>query len=417
MKRFFLVLLALILVCGLLASCGTSSGKAPLQVCIDAGPYSGGNTAAIAENFFLNARDLGGAEDVEATVVPAEGADRKSTLTRLRTEIAAGQGPDVFILYAYDGHAELEDQFLFRFPEQVMARNTFLKLDDYIAGAQYMEWDKLDPAIMAAGRNEDGQFLLPLAYTFPAAVYQDAELTAAPDKTTTWQDMAGSQDPLLQNTAVLSNMWTGNQVTEVFGRIADYQTEELLFTQEEMERVFQENLELEESLPSLDGEYFCAGMGLNFNEVYGEKVFWDNVEIVPLCCLDGGATAVVTAYCGVNANTKRPEEAFRLLDILMEKGSQQNSDLYNILLNKSMPVYQGLGQESDPIQGWSMSGQNYQAFLEAKEAVSTVKFCTPLDEHLRMGNALYSSAVRQGGDPSKAAEDAYREMKMEIAES
>lgn len=415
MKKATALFCLLALLCGMFGGCAKEAE--PLRVCVDLGPCGGEQASALAENFLFNARDLGGAEDVEVEAVPASGPERKSALTRIRTEVAAGRGPDLFLMRADGKSAEEDGQLLFRFPQQLMARNTFLRLDDYVERAEYMEWEKLEPVVMAAGRNEGGQYLLPLAYTFSAVVYKEGQVSERPDKNTTWWEMAQSADPLLRNGAVLTNSWTGNQITNILGPIGDYETEELLFRQDEMAQVFEAGLKLEGDAPAGLPEFYWADLGLCFDEAVEAGAPWE-VEIVPLCGLDGGACALVTAYGAVNANTKRPEDAFRLLDVLLRKESQQFSDLYGALLgHQDIPVQQGLMTEEDPAQGWSMSGQNDQAFLKAKEALSSARFYTPLEEHLILGNARFSYAWTQGGDPAGEVAEAYRQMKMELAES
>ena len=66
--------------------------------------------------------------------LPPEGQERSAALTRIRTEILAGKGPDVFICTCWvPGFGE---EGLFKFPNQAMENRIFLPLDDYISGAE-----------------------------------------------------------------------------------------------------------------------------------------------------------------------------------------------------------------------------------------------------------------------------------------
>lgn len=81
---------------------------------------------------------------------------RDQQLQRLRTEILAGKGPDIFLTDVYNhvvGDAEIGKWGvegkgpLFNFPAQAMKNRLFLPLDDYIAQAQFMEFDQLTPRL------------------------------------------------------------------------------------------------------------------------------------------------------------------------------------------------------------------------------------------------------------------------------
>ena len=90
---------------------------------------------------------------------PAENAEaREGEVTRLRIDMMAGKGPDVLILRNFYDHTGVMPDIknLFPVPQSAMKQNLFLPLDDYIANAKYMDWDKLLPAAMEAGRDEEG---------------------------------------------------------------------------------------------------------------------------------------------------------------------------------------------------------------------------------------------------------------------
>lgn len=403
MKKFMSILLALAMLCALLTGCkpGEEEASGPLRICVDFGALSSDKSAQV-QNFLFNAKDYGAPENVEFEVIPPDGPERKGAITELRTEVAAGSGPDLFIISTNYG----DDDRLFRFPEQVMGYNYFLKLDEYIEQARYMEWEQLEPAVMEAGRGSDGQYLLPLAYTFPVTVYRGQEAGETLTKSTPWQDMLASADPLIRGAAYMFYPTCIDRTHSVFGKIADYGEEELLFTEEELLAAYQAGAAyddeiLEEDIP----ENYMADLAVDFDWEFPLHSDEDTA-VIPLCGLDGGVTATVTAYACINANTAQPEEAFLLLDVLMSKEFQQNSGLYGSLTDqKGLPVYQGLMQEDEPVQKWYMPEPAYQEFVKAKELITNVKFRTPLDDYLTRGYGR------------EDVSDIYRQMKMELKES
>ena len=175
-----------------------------------------------------------------------------------------------------------------------------------------------------------------------------------------------------------------------------------------------------ENKSSLDDlpENYKVDMAVSFDLIDGQKANW-NFDMIPLCNISGGVTATITAYCGINANTKYPDEAFTLIDYLLSKSSQQNSDMYGVMLNgRAIPVYDGLMQENSPVQKWHMKEGVYQNYLEARELITQVKFRTPLDSYLTSGYADCMAVRLLGeGDIPSIAKDTYRQLSMELAES
>lgn len=424
MKRAITILLAVLCVLGATGTLGgCDSDPAPLRICIESplpGDYFPAD--AFAYNFVSNAKDYGiidSVEDVEIEVIPCglgRDEERKGVLTRLRTEIAAGKGPDIFIIgHLADGGRWGEDT-LFRYPERAIAQNRFLKLDDYIADAQFMEWDKLYSPVMEAGKTGDGQFLLPMTYSFYVTIFNTAEEPAGLTSTTTWYDMLASPDPLVQYAARVPDGTLSDGITSIFGRVSEKQSDTLTLSRGQLESVCATGAGCSQE-PKPEGlpEAYHIDLKLNFDEpgLSGPENLRDwNMKMVPMCSITGGATATVTSYCGINANTKRPKEAFKLLDLFMSKEFQQYSGLYGGFLKEGLPVYEGLMQEEAPAQRWYFTDENYQAFLDARSLISSVKFRTPADQALHYGYRVWSKG--NGGD---ILDEVYRDMEMGLAES
>lgn len=116
---------------------------------------------------------------VEIDVLPPDIGDgqRDQRMQRVRTEVMAGKGPDIFICDGYNTiitdfrevGGEMGNGSLFGFPTQAMKNRLFLPLDSYMENAQFMEFDQMNPMVMAAGRNEEGQQLLPMTFDYWAA--------------------------------------------------------------------------------------------------------------------------------------------------------------------------------------------------------------------------------------------------------
>ena len=452
MKRFISLLITVLLVAVITSSCAGTKKAEKLRILIDQPNHSLQPEIVPELNILLNeAVDKGildSIDQVEIEVVPNDGMNveaRNGEITRIRTEIFSGGGPDIFIIGCGTNIYDTPFDLLFPYPTGVMNQHHFMKLDDYIENAQYMEWDALNPLIMGAGRNEEGQYLLPLSYTFPATVYNMAEMDSpinpieTLNETTTWQDMLESDNKLIRHAAVLYDDQSLNRVASVFGQMDDGH-ENLTLSKEELKETFEIALaQIDKQTPSIiipgqsmaglnnigvpSNSKFDMGRGFDdpdFSFGRADISTWD-MAVIPLCSINGGVTATVTSYCGINSHTNFPDTAFQFLDFLLSKKIQQTSKLSCIVGLNAFPVYESLMQEDEAVvhlwrgdEKWFLNADNYQAVCRAKELITDVNFFSNTEEYLTFG---FARCMNSPGTLDKTVDQVYREMKMGLAES
>lgn len=404
---------------------------------------------AIAD--FEGVVERAGIENVVFEFMPKEGVERETAIDRIRTEIMSGKGPDVFLI-ACDGsrlYGNYTDMALFQIPEKAMESGLFLPLDEYIETAEHAEWDRFLPQIMEAGRTDEGQVFIPLSYTTRAALYRKSEFEHTPSKDMTWQQML--EDETLHDTAaVLSDggelIDSGRKVyTTQFhpdftlGDLADYKNEELLFTEEELHRRVEECLELYDY--SLNEKlYEETGrseryLGLKFNGLIFEDDLAngltreDTFTMVPLYSDDGGVTAQIMAYAAINRNTRRPEDAFTVIDLLLKTNYQQASIIFNFwilsddggasihegLMSKDYPMWTP-GSRQVPGMDWYMSDENFAAFCNVRESITNVQYLGALNSilHEMMMDCYIAKSL--GNDYTDIVSKAYNTMRLMVSE-
>ena len=440
------------------------------------GGYESSEFTNVWNNLLTSVKALTGVEDVELEMMPSQGAERSSRMTRLRTEMMAGQGPDVFIVAhttEYDPREEnTVNSSIFLMPEKSMNLGLFYPLDDFIDKARFMEWDKLNQTVMAAGYNEDyGQVLLPLCYEFPVTLFPKKLVQHSPSRDLTWADMLSDETGVMQ---AASSFLRGSPFplysgTEVFGRLADYKNKSLLFTEEELMQRYKEIMEMdgEEAGKPFAGLPICFKTTANHsltnilgntyygpylrqpedypwnNEWYGGMTYKDflmqqpfasdplgadhldttgldtEVTMIPVYSDDGGVTVSVRAFAAINANSKRGEDAFAVLDYLFGEQCMRSGKVYDYITRMGLPVRDDLWEDERSIAGsWSIESANYEELNRIKDCITTVTFADTIA--METQNALWKQfRIESGyeeGDPEKIVHDIYTRMKRELSE-
>ena len=443
--HFGLVLL-LMLFCS-----GCSGEPEPLRICVDADAAgtSASSCESVMQSFLDTIAMMGGPSDVVLEIVPRSGVERETAIDRIRTEIMSGKGPDVFIVPCGDGYLTSEPS-LFPVPEKTLEAGIFLPLDEYIENAQFMDWDKQTAVVMEAGRNEYGQQIIPLTYTLPLTFYRAFETEGIkPGTDTTWQDMLADESGVLKTAATWDhvNFDAGetyfvssedNYLEYILGDFADYKTDTLLFTEEELLQRTTEVLELEKAYDAGEFDHVPAHyqtvIYTGFDYVPGGSVYVHNREgaksyrgigydqaqtMIPIYSDDGGVTASVTSFAAINANTKRPKDAFYILDVLMDLGHQQYFDLYEYWLaghSSGIPVHEDLLSENYPTGNCFMTDANYNEFVRVREQITHVRFRGGLAAEFDDMYAECKLADAAGEDIAPIVSRYYDTLKMMMAE-
>ena len=381
-------------------------------------------------SFSKTVKELGG-PSLQLEYPPTRGEERENYLTKLRTEIMAGKGPDVFVCMAGPGfvvdlskleqglyQGEWEDA-VFQFPQQAMKRNMFLDLSEYIPEFQFTDWEKLTPVVMEAGRYQEGQYILPMSYTTPITLFRKSEAPHTHSEDMTWDDMLAG-GPALQAAAVMdSSIYQGC----VFQPFTDLERDELAFSEEELLNFVKRKLQVYHELSEDVPDFFTRRLEVGFDvDLDPEKFDSDeSFSMIPIYSLQGGYGAMVVSFAAVNANTTQPEAAVFLTDYLLSEACQSSCLYAYATSSLAVPTMEGLMQEgksgvSFGEGSWRMSQENYETFASLREHIAWAEFCTPLGVELQQlfGDAQDSS---QAKTLEELVHGAYMRMQMMVAES
>ena len=420
-KKIVACLLALTLLLTL-SACGTEGSirrnRNVLTVCIDAGD----NSVFLERDmydFMYTFRQVTGIEEVEFIYLPKPGVERDTLLQRMRTELMSGAGPDVFI-----ARCGLADNTLFPYPEKIMNNGFFLPLDDYMENnTEYTEWNRQEQVILAAGRNEEGQQLIPLSYSFAVQVHPKSELDIEkPDHPVTFEEALS--DPALS--ALYSEFYNCRSVSEtsdgdefegiwsglaadIMGNPADFENEELTFTEEEL-------LSVMKTIYSLPRDR--SALGIHYDEI-DQPLLLPNYDqpftLLPLYTTNGGMCAAIGSFIAINRNTKRAEEAYTFLDFFMREKTQLKSIVFDSV-TFGLPLFSDAYKEEYSHFGSSLTAEAFEELTETKEQITDVVFYTELSNDLARLFSDCWEAYKAGAPYEEMVHEAYELMQRKVKE-
>lgn len=336
MKKLALLLTVCMLAWGILAGCQSQQKPQPQEP--SGSEVSNSSTAqeedpvviCIEDTFEQDAYELenylmatGMETDYEFLVLPSNSEDREPELTRLRTEIMAGEGPDAFVLSTYiPGYSVGQDPLdslepLFPNVEKSMYSHLFLDVEEMVQQSEIVDLDSCNQTVMDVGVTEDGRFLLPLTYTFSTAMVDKSALED-PDYTfSTMDELLQSDQETLKGLLSYRTLW---MFPNCLGVLADYEGQNLLVTSESL----QKSVEQAETLAALQSEEYSGSEAILNGDTSWTAwmdLRYDQPEysVFPIPNQDGGVTAAVTMYAAINRNTEYPQEAFSFIEQLFQE--------------------------------------------------------------------------------------------------
>ena len=353
------------------------------------------------------------ASDVELLVIPGgevEPAERSSMLQKIRTDIMAGKGPDVFVCVSHDRIPQLtfstSTTRLFNYPEITRESGLFLPLDDLLPEFAMTDVDDLYSHVLDGGRNQKGELvMIPLNFSVPGIFFPGADTPDCDYKGTSWDDVLQGSDPLLAEQSVWAMNFLAydregvreghhrSGLPYLFPELADTETGKLAFSEEELLNTVKASLSAyravteRETTQKSSSEFFYAqtlsGGGLEGVSEEEKGLY----TLSPLRNLNGGSTAVVNVYCAVNSQTEKKEQAIALLDALLCKDMQQGgiATLFGMYLGLAgMPMNREICTPDCPyLEGSSyIQLEQFDLWQEVCEDINVVRFPSPLDMEL-----------------------------------
>lgn len=281
--------------------------------------------------------------EYEFLVLPNNTEDRETELTRLRTEIMAGEGPDAFILDATvpgtvtDSGEPLEA--LFPNVEKSMYSHLFLDLEDMAQSSEIIDLESCNQTVMDVGVTGEGRFLLPLTYTFSGLILDPSILNDPAYVFTSLDELLQSDEEAFKG---IMAWGTFRLFPDCLGLLADYTGQNLLVTQDSLQQVIEQAdafSAFQDEAYSQSPALYQGGRTIGANHLMSLAREETEYAVLPIPNPQGGVTAAVTFYAAINANAAYPQEAFDFIELLYseelftEQGFEVNGMHYGTMFD------------------------------------------------------------------------------------
>ena len=348
-----------------------------------------------------------GGEQTELIVIPSGEEASKQKVQEIREAIVSGGGPDLFLAESPNPAWSEPKTVLFSDPEKEMEQGTFLSLEPYL---EYFDTKLLEEQILTAGRFRERQMVLPMTYDYFLYAFDTENLPQSTELPETWEELIGRKEKAIRQTA---GQRIGMQFFDTFGQIADYEKGELLLSENQLKEVLDEAAEFGSTSLNMDWKIGDTGVvSLNtIEEIAGEKTAH---TLFAFPNEEGGITANITLYAGINKNTKQPKKAVSFLQLLYSEEvlSGEGIPIDGRMEGSGVKFPQGVLVYKKDLEKRirSLSKEDQEQMRDIQGKITAVRFYSEVDGKL---NALLMKYGAQSdeGEKRALAENAIREWK------
>lgn len=363
----------------------------------------------------------------ELIVIPKDPDEAEIKISEIRTEMLAGGGPDVFLMndrrcFGFSTWEEEGMPMLFQNPEKAMYSGTFLPLDSYIKNAKYFNPEHYNPVIMEAGKTEEGQCLLPIAYDYRISYFEEPQENPIQMPLPSWESLVSGEAGLTSTMFPTINY----SFPDLLGEYVDYENKKLLLSEKELYQYV---------LDSIDFGIFAengretAGMDLVWTEGDFAECFIGNSREYkqnPNSLLanpnrEGGINANITTWAGINKNTKRPTQAFSLLDLLLSDEVMTREGFSEAGKYAGSSIAFGLDgilthQEAFENDCKYLPDDTEKAFKALNSQINSVRFSSDFDKELQKMRDACREAAGNEEEQRKIVKETYEKIELMLAE-
>lgn len=317
---------------------------------------------------------------IRITHGPENGEETDVWLEQLRTQIMAGEGPDLFLLPAENISSASPIQDV----NQFMRAGLCLDITDYYDNDEELPKSGFTNAVMDTGVVDGTRYVLPLWFNFPV-IYADVQQLEA--RNLTVEDLQKGMSSLanlsqtLEPGAIVSNYgdWFFNLYwMNGLSQLIDYEAQSVILEKAELIEFLEDyraitayGVSFYPYAPSVsgyvsndhfwtkDGAYICLGTLAHIVENSRiAKAEGFELAAIPMRAADGSLIANVSFYGAIGANTQYPDLAYEFLRQLLLEEMQWQPTLEDTLEFGWPVLLEGSGLALDAAILDSIRGNN-----------------------------------------------------------
>lgn len=344
MKKIISLLVLLAVLAG---ACFTAAAEDSVTLWLVTEESTAEGMNAITANLIAQFQDAHPGVSIRMDILPNAKADRESYLASLREQLAAGSGPDLFLLTT-DKVLTLDSpkKYTYRsithlFPDvtAAMEDGAFADLSVYYDSDDTLEKGSLNQAVMDGGVLGEARYVLPLRYNIPVIYAVDDMLESAGIAPET---LNGNLNEIMEAAISQRNVPLAQCVdttsASVFANLSA--SDEDALTIQEVSDYFQNVQDLKALLGTDSGHiaslnFFLLEEGgqslttvkrnalsnaLNF--LAAEAYTGSSISMYPARSTSGKIVANVTYYGAVSSCCGQPELAYEFLRLFLSEGAQ-----------------------------------------------------------------------------------------------
>lgn len=329
-----------------------------------------------------------GGEQTELIVIPSGEEASKQKVQEIREAIVSGGGPDLFLAESPNPAWSEPKTVLFSDPEKEMEQGTFLSLEPYL---EYFDTRLLDERILVEGRTREEQMVLLMTYDYFLYAFDAEDLPQNKKLPESWEELIGQEEKAIRQTA---GQRSGIQFFDIFGQLADYKKGELLLSEYQLREALDEAAEFGSASLKMDWKMRDTGV-VSLNTI--ERIAGEKAEhtLFAFPNGEGGVTANITLYAGINKNTKQPKKAVSFLSLLYSEEilSGKGIAIDGRMEGCSVKFPQGVSVYEQDLEKRmrSLSKEDQEQMRKIQKKITAVRFCSELDGKLNTLLAEYSA--------------------------
>lgn len=354
---------------------------------------------------------------VKIEYIPVDEEKRENQIQKLRTQIMAGKGADVYLLDSASDDCSSTTTPLLENPYKTMQSGAFADLSRYMKKDDYWKKGTYKKELLEVGQDDGRQYIIPLSCDYEILISEQNDIEYLKSKTLEqWLEEAKTTENMFLKKIMLGRDLVGGKWMKM---PIDYEKQQISFDTEQWQQFFFNQMLFKREEFSQVG-YGSVGTFMNITPATKA------ITVVP--DLAGRKLASVQAFGAVGMSSDYKKEAYEFLmlflndEVKTEREKNGDGSTLNGCFDFEVPVQDNAFLYFDP--GVELTETTKQCIIESFHELEGAYFITEVERFLA---TEVMKASERFDDPNadleewkekaqKLAEQAYQKYHMQVSE-